>query len=46
MLESMGWGWLFTLIGLNMVVALPTLGLVYVKGPNWRMAKRVGEKEG
>jgi MFS family permease len=33
MLESMGWGWSFTLIGLNMVVALPSLGLVYVKGP-------------
>ncbi|KAL3494896.1 major facilitator superfamily domain-containing protein [Aspergillus germanicus] len=46
MLESMGWGWSFTLIGLNMVVALPSLGVLYVKGPKWRMEKRISEKAG
>jgi MFS family permease len=46
MLSSMGWGWSFTLIGLNMVIALPSLGVLYVKGPKWRMAKRLSEKEG
>ncbi|KAL5340417.1 major facilitator superfamily domain-containing protein [Aspergillus crustosus] len=46
MLEGMGWGWTFTLIGLNMVVAMPLLGLVYVRGPGWREAKKLKEKEG
>ncbi|KAL4976003.1 major facilitator superfamily domain-containing protein [Aspergillus desertorum] len=39
MLGSMGWGWSFTLLGLNMIIALPSLGLVYVRGPRWRKEK-------
>ncbi|KAL4875683.1 major facilitator superfamily domain-containing protein [Aspergillus karnatakaensis] len=44
MLESMGWGWSFTLNGLAMTVALPSLGLVYVRGPVWRMRKEMSGK--
>ncbi|KAL3459477.1 major facilitator superfamily domain-containing protein [Aspergillus heterothallicus] len=36
MLDSMGWGWSFTLIGLDMLGAFPALGFVYFYGPRWR----------
>jgi MFS family permease len=47
MLESMGWGWSFTLLGLNMAVVMPLVGLVYVHGPRWRLRKamQTNEKE-
>ncbi|KAL2849995.1 major facilitator superfamily domain-containing protein [Aspergillus pseudodeflectus] len=45
-LQEYGVGVVVSLIGLNIIVALPSLGLVYVKGPKWRMAKRLSEKEG
>ncbi|KAL4747821.1 hypothetical protein BDW72DRAFT_196389 [Aspergillus terricola var. indicus] len=45
MLEGMGWGWSFTLLGLNMAVALPLLGLVYVRGPRWRLRKAIQASE-
>lgn len=36
MLSSMGWAWSFTFIGLMMIVAVPLVVLVYVRGPGWR----------
>ncbi|KAL4814953.1 major facilitator superfamily domain-containing protein [Aspergillus spinulosporus] len=45
MLEGMGWGWSFTLLGLNMAVVLPLVGLVYVRGPRWRLRKAMQMSE-
>ncbi|KAL4994040.1 major facilitator superfamily domain-containing protein [Aspergillus recurvatus] len=39
MLARLGWGWSFTLLGANMIVAFPSVGLVYVRGPRWRKRK-------
>lgn len=42
MLSTMGWGWCFTFIGLTMVAALPSIGLVYLYGHSWRKAREAG----
>ncbi|KAL4899815.1 hypothetical protein BDW74DRAFT_171222 [Aspergillus multicolor] len=38
MLSGIGWGWSFTILGLLMMLSMPALGLVYVRGPKWRKA--------
>lgn len=40
MLESMGWGWSFTFIGLVIIASVPSLGLVYVRGASWRRERQ------
>lgn len=45
MLSSIGWGWSFTIIGLSMIAASPTLGLVYVRGQSWRKTRAIRAKE-
>lgn len=45
MLSSMGWGWSFSLIGLLMIVASPSLGLVYIRGQSWRKARGTRSKQ-
>ncbi|RAK81365.1 MFS general substrate transporter [Aspergillus fijiensis CBS 313.89] len=46
MIESMGWGWSFTILGLNMVIAMPLLGVLYLYGPKWRKRKQERVKAG
>ncbi|RAL07952.1 MFS general substrate transporter [Aspergillus homomorphus CBS 101889] len=46
MIDSMGWGWSFTLLGLDMVVAMPMLGVLYWYGLKWRERKQERVKAG